>query len=126
MSLRRAFMALALATASMVALILPAAAADVSVFPLSGQQGDVFTIVGHGLPPGLPLDVSFKSPAGQIFTVTAARGAIVVDQSGGFKLQVTPSADFAGDRQGIWAVRTCAAGTSDCLQTLFTVSAEAP
>jgi len=119
----RTFVAAALAAAVLVApFAAPANAQSISISPPGGAQDQPFTISGEGLPAGLALDVNFQSPSGEVFSTAAMDKVVVVDPSGAFTFEVTPSTEFEGQPAGSWLVQVCVTGTDQCVQTDFNIS----
>jgi hypothetical protein len=110
-----------LAVVALALLPISAIAASLTVTPSSGSRDDTFTITGVGLAPGLAVDVSFRSPTGEVFSDSGRGKVVVADGDGDFSLDVVPSSDFVGQSAGSWLIQACVSGTDDCAQANFDV-----
>jgi hypothetical protein len=100
---------------------VPVSAAGITIDPSVGSQSDTYTIQGIELPPGLALDIHFKSPDGNVYSTAALNQVVVVDPDGNFNFQFVPTDEFTGEKLGSWGTMVCTAGTDDCVQTTFDI-----
>ena len=124
MSLIRRFAAPIVGATLLVALAMPASAAQessVSIAPAAGSQSDTFTVGGAGLPAGLALDINFTSPGGTVFSTAAQNQVVVVDGDGNFGFDFVPSSEFQGESLGTWTAQVCVSGTDGCVQGTFDI-----
>ena len=120
--MRKQFAAALAAAVVFTSFAAPAGAQSVSISPSSGNQDQPFVVAGEGLPAGLALDINFQSPNGDVFSTAAMNKVVVVDPSGAFTFEMTPSNEFHGQPTGSWLVQVCIAGMDQCVQTDFSIS----
>ena len=106
----------------LLSIAAPASAVDIAIAPSAGSQLDTFSITGEGLPPGLAMDINFRSPGGTVFSTAALNQVVVVSPDGDFEFSFTPLDEFTGERLGAWLAQVCVSGTDDCVQTTFRIS----
>ena len=111
---------LLVAVAAMAAVATASAQSEITISPTSGSEHDVFSVEGTGLMPGLALDINFKSPEGDIFTL--GDSVWLVDEDGEFEFHFVPAESFVGAGKGIWIVQVCAANTDNCVQGNFQIT----
>jgi hypothetical protein len=124
-------LAVTLSTASLALTLPPAPPAahaqspSISVTPAGGSQFDTFTFVGSGFAPGTELAEAYVSPDGESFTfvINGQPAVVVADADGNFTVEVRPSVDFQGAREGTWGVAFCVVGGSDCWTATIDISA---
>ena len=117
---RRMFGSLLVAVAAMATVATARAQSEITISPTSGSEQDVFSVEGIGLTPGLALDINFKSPEGDIFTL--GDSVWLVDEDGEFEFNFVPAESFVGSGKGVWIVQVCAANTDNCVQGNFQIN----
>ena len=73
---------------------VPVSAAGITIDPSAGLQSDTYTIQGIELPPGLALDIHFKSPDGNVYSTAELNQVVIVDPDGHFNFQQAIGSPF--------------------------------
>jgi hypothetical protein len=119
--MRRILAVLAIVALGVVAVAAHGAPAHaqtpgITVTPGSSNQFDTFVFSGSGFAPGTELEERYTSPDGEVFTyyINGQPAVVVAGGDGTFSVEVRPSVDFSGAREGRWLVSFCIVGGGDC------------